>query len=151
MLANVSFGIMVFHPVGWILMLVVIGLEALVLARCLRDKPHKLNFFAISAIANAASGLLGLLLSGIFTSGWWLVVWVPWVTANEVSGEQLGEFLPFLAVAFVASVAVEWAVVKALLPGHSVFRILRVEVIANLVSTVLLYAAFSAIGGVPGR
>ncbi len=150
MLANVSFGIMVFHPIGWILMGLVIVIEALLLRRRLGGEPWRHNFLAISAIANAASGLLGLLLSLTLTSGWWLVLWIPWVTANEVSRRQLGEFLPFLALTFAASVVVEWAVVVKLLPAQAAARILRVELMANLASSVLLYAAFSAMGGVPG-
>jgi hypothetical protein len=35
MLANVSFGLLIFHPIGWLLMLMVVAVESLLLSKLL--------------------------------------------------------------------------------------------------------------------
>src|SRR5688500_8170016 len=99
MLANVSFGIFAFHPLGWMLMLAVIGMEAVSMRRFLGSHPTKRNHFFVSLIANAVSGIMGFAISLAINGGWWLVIWVPWVTSNEASREQWPELATFMGVA----------------------------------------------------
>lgn len=150
MLANVSFGILVFHPIGCALMLAVIGLEATLLRRFGGATATTPRFVLVSAVANAVSGAVGFGVSLWLNGGWWLVVWVPWVTANEASLGQWPKLAVYMAVAYVLSVLIETAVVKAMLPRMPLGRVVVVQAAVNLVSSLLLMAVFWGLGGVPG-
>lgn len=149
MLANVSFGIFAFHPLGWALMLAVIGMEALAL-RALPGAQPRRNRFVVSLASNALSGIVGFVVSMGLTGGWWLVVWVPWVTANEASYKHWPKLIAFMGIAYVASVVIESYVVKSLLPHATTKHVVMVLAIANLASSIFLLAVFWTIGGVPG-
>jgi hypothetical protein len=148
---NVSFGVLAFSPVGAFLMLLVVAVEMVLLSRLTRTVSRKPNYFLLSLTANAASGLVGLMVSVGITGGWWLVVWVPWVTAAEASREQWPALAGFMAVAYIGSVAIESAVTMAFLRGVSPFRVVAMQAVVNLVSSAILLGIFWAIGGVPGR
>jgi hypothetical protein len=149
-LSNVSFGIFAFHPLGWGLMLAVIAMEAVALRTFLRGESQKRNHFLVSLVANAASGAAGFVISMGITGGWWLVIWVPWVTANEASHDQWPELAAFMGVAYVLSVLIESAVVKAMLPQAPATRLLAVQILSNLFSSIFLLSVFWAMEGVPG-
>lgn len=149
MLCNVSFGIFAFRPIGWCLMLMVVWLEGLLLARFLPARAGK-SYFYTSLAANGVSGVFGILASMYLNGGWWLVVWVPWVTANEASSEPWRYLGPYMAVAYLCSVIIESVVVRMLLRGVTFTRILATQALVNLVSSMLLLALFWLIGGVPG-
>ena len=151
MLTNVSFGILVVHPIGWALMLAVIVMEWLALRRCLIPAESKSNGFGVSLAANAVSGLIGLVLSIGIRGGWWLVVWVPWVTANEASSPHWPRLATFMAVAYVGSVLIETMVVKGMLPTAPTKRVWAVVAAVNLASSIFLTGVFWMMGGVPGR
>lgn len=150
MLANVSFGILVLHPIGWGLMLAVIGVEALLLRRFSGATATTQRYFLVSAVANAVSGAVGFAASIWLNGGWWLVVWVPWVTANEAGMHQWPKLAVYMAVAYALSVVIEAAVVKLMLPRVSLGRVLAVQIAVNLVTSLLLIAVFWSLGGVPG-
>jgi hypothetical protein len=150
MLANVSFGILAFHPIGWSLMLAVIAVEAVMLRRFSGADAATSRMFLVSAVANGVSGAVGLAVSLWLNGGWWLVVWVPWVTANEVVRSQWPELAVYMAIAFALSVAIETAVTKAMLPNISPGRVAAVVATMNLMTSLLLMAVFWSLGGVPG-
>jgi hypothetical protein len=150
MLANVSFGILAFHPIGWGLMLAVIGIEAVMLRRFSGATATTPRLFLVSAVANGVSGAVGFAVSLWLSGGWWLVVWVPWVTANEAVRSQWPQLAAYMAVAFALSVVIETAVTKAMLPRVSFSRVAAVVAATNLVTSLLLMAVFWSLGGVPG-
>lgn len=150
MLANVSFGIMVFHPIGWGLMVAVIVIESLMLRRFVGATAKTSSLFLASAVANGVSGAVGFAVSLWLNGGWWLVVWVPWVTANEAARWQLPNLAAYMAVAYLASVLIETVIVKLMLPRVGLGRVAAVVASSNLVTSLLLMAVFWSLGGVPG-
>jgi hypothetical protein len=148
-LCNVSFGILAFHPLGWGLMLLVVCLEGFLLSRTLPASPGR-SYFYTSLAANGVSGVFGFVASMILNGGWWLVVWVPWVTAYEASREQWKYLAIYMAAAYASSVLLESLVVRMLLRQVKFRRILAAQAFTNLVSSILLLAVFWWKGGVPG-
>ena len=136
--ANVSFGILALSPIGWGLMLTVVVLEAAMLRIFLPPAELPRNRLLVS---------LGL------TGGWWLVIWVPWVTANEAGAQDWPALLLYMGGAFLASVFIESLIVRKSLQGVPRARIWTVVevVVANLVSSAGLIGFFWWAGGVPGR
>lgn len=149
MLCNVSFGILVFDPLGWGLMLLVVAMEALLLSRRLPPASLK-SCFHLSLLTNAASGLVGFIVSMLVTGGWWLVVWVPWVTAREASREQWPDLAAFMGVAYAGSVIIESGMTLWRVRGVKLSRILGAQALLNLISSIVLLTTFWLIGGVPG-
>jgi hypothetical protein len=148
--ANISFGILAFHPLGWMLMLAVIGMEAVFLRCFLGSHPTKRNHLFVCFVANVVSGIMGFAITMAINGGWWLVIWMPWVTSHEASREQWPQLTAYMGVAYSLSVLIESAVVKAMLPREATRRVLLVEAASNLLSAVFLLAVFWAMGGVPG-
>lgn len=149
MLCNVSFGILAFSPLGWGLMLLVILLEGFLLSRLLPTASGRSHLIT-SLAANAASGAAGFVVSVGVTGGWWLVIWVPWVTAAEASREQWPALAVFMMVAYVGSVVIESLVATRFLRDVQFARILTTQALANLASSLLLLGVFWSLGGVPG-
>ena len=150
MLANVSFGILAFHPIGWALMLAVIGVEAVMLRRFCNADATTPRLFLVSAVANGVSGAVGFAVSLWLNGGWWLVVWVPWVTANEAVRSQWPQLAAYMAIAYALSVVIETVVARAMLPSVSLTRVAAVVAATNLVTSLSLMAVFWSLGGVPG-
>ncbi|HLP00825.1 MAG TPA: hypothetical protein VK163_02280 [Opitutaceae bacterium] len=118
LLANVSFGILAFTPYGWAFMTAIILIEWLVLSRVTARRWWSRGAGWAAFLANAISGLLGFGISLWLNGGWWLVVWMPWVSRNEVdwanpTTRQL--LVLYSAVAFVLSVVIEVAVERFIL------------------------------------
>ncbi|ATA92329.1 hypothetical protein [Capnocytophaga canimorsus] len=82
---NVSFGIFVFMPLGWLFMLIIILLETFFFSKKLKNQWFNLIVFWKILVTNIISGIIGILISLKLNGGWWLVVWFPWVSKNEVS------------------------------------------------------------------
>lgn len=118
-LANVSFGIYAFTPVGWAFMAVIIALEVFIVSRSLSgDWLHEKTAIAV-VIANAISGIVGFGLSLFLNGGWWLVVWMPWVSSNEVNiSRHWSAISSYYIVAFVLSVAIEGVVEQLMLQSR---------------------------------
>ncbi len=149
MLCNVSFGILAFSPLGWGLMLLVILLEAFLLSRLSATASGKSHFVA-SLAANTVSGAVGFFVSMGLNGGWWLVIWVPWVTASEASRAQWPSLAVFMAGAYIGSVVIESLVAIRFFRGMKFVRLLAAQALVNLASSLLLLAIFWSIGGVPG-
>src|SRR6478609_5035363 len=103
-LLDVSFGIFAFMPQGWLFMAFVIVLECLVMTRLLLPKWYNKRIYGVTTLTNVISGLTGILISMILNGGWYLVVWFPWVSSNEINPsdkEALKALIIFYALAFV--------------------------------------------------
>jgi hypothetical protein len=92
----------------------------------------------------------------ILSGGWYLVVWFPWVSNNEINIHNRGSLkalIVFYLVAFVVSVIVETIFNLMFLKRHySVKNIVKTTVIANiatyLIGTLILYSySFGVIQG----
>lgn len=149
MIGNVSFGILAFSPLGWGLMVLVILLEGFLLARLLPTATGR-SPYTTALVANAASGAVGLFASAALTGGWWLVIWVPWVTAQEAGSDQWPTLAVFMLAAYVGSVVIESLVTTRMLRDLRFPRILATQTLVNLLSSLLLLAVFWSAGGVPG-
>ena len=70
-----------------------------------------------------------------------MVVWIPWVSSNEVSSQELSGFLVYLLVAFILTLAIESGANLLLLREQPVKAVLKGTNLANVVSAVLLAGA----------
>jgi hypothetical protein len=143
LIANVSFGIMVLHPIGWLMMFCVIALEALVGAKLCAGTWYAPRLWRVTAGANLASGIVGMVLSTVLQGGWWLVFWIPWVSRKELAWPaQAGAFMLYYFLAFALSVLVEGAIQSWMHRGlYSARTVWRCTIVANVVS----YAVFTGV------
>ena len=128
-------------PQGWLFMLLIILLEACIMSRVLLKKWLESGVFVSALVANAVSGIVGIVISMLLNGGWWLVVWFPWVTSNEVNIREPHALLGLLAyyvVALVLSVLIEWCINHFMLrKTYSAREILKSTLLANAVSYTL--------------
>ena len=138
-LLNVSFGIYAFLPQGWIFMVSIILMECLGLSYLLTKKWKDGKIYKTIIISNLISGIVGIIGSMILNGGWWLVVWFPWVSDNEVSGTEVFKWLAILyAIAFVLTILIEGLVNYLMLKkDYSKPQILRMTLIVNIISYAL--------------
>lgn len=107
-LLNVSFGIYAFLPQGWIFMSVIILIECLALSYLLTKKWSNTKIYGAVVVSNIVSGIIGIAASLALNGGWWLVVWFPWVSENEVSGDQgIKWFTILYLIAFILTLIIE--------------------------------------------
>jgi len=142
-LLDVSFGIYAFMPLGWIFMLCVIAMECVIMARLLPQKWFDKKIYTVTTISNVVSGLTGIILSLELNGGWWLVVWFPWVSNNEIhiaNKQAFQGLVGFYLVAFVLTLIIETLInvwlLRKIYPRPA---IIKATVISNIVS----YAIFS--------
>lgn len=115
-LANVSFGIYALMPLGWAFMVAIVLLEILMISRLLGGVWWKKCFAWPVIVANAVSGAIGFAVSLLMNGGWWLVVWMPWISPNEVDlTKQFTVISVYYAGAFLISVATEGLVEQLML------------------------------------
>ena len=138
-LLNVSFGIYAFLPQGWIFMVSIILLECIGLSYLLTKKWKDGKIYKTIIISNLISGIVGIIGSMILNGGWWLVVWFPWVSNNEVRGTEGFKWLAILyAIAFVLTILIEGLVNYLMLKKtYSKPQILRMTLIVNIMSYAL--------------
>lgn len=148
-LGNVSFGILVVTPFGWLLMALVICLEALILSKVLRGVYWQGRIALASLVTNAISGICGVVISHLHNGGWWMVVWVPWVSANEVGAGNLSGFIPFALVTCILSLAIESGTNLLLLRGYPRRQVFKGTIYSNLISACLLSMIIIFIGRLP--
>ena len=104
---DVSFGIFAFLPPGWIFMIIVVLLEALVLSISLTKKKTNKRIYLTSLLSNSVSGLIGVISSLLINGGWILVLWLPWVSSHEININNKDEVICLICyyiVAFVLSI-----------------------------------------------
>lgn len=108
--ANVSFGIYAFMPLGWAFMVTIIAIETVILSFVLDRAWWNGEIAKVVFLANSLSGIVGFGISFLLNGGWWLVIWMPWVSGHEV--DLYYHLLPisiYYIVAFGLSVIIEGA------------------------------------------
>src|SRR4029079_5630289 len=139
LLANVSFGIIAITPIGWVFMALIILLECAILSRRLAAVWWDSKVARATTVANLVSGVVGFYLSLQHNSGWWVVVWLPWVSRNEVGiPSQLKKFVVYYLVAFLLSILIEGVVEQIMLRSrYSGWKVWKASLLANFVSYLL--------------
>ena len=146
LLANVSFGIIAITPIGWVFMALIVLLECAILSRRLAAVWWDSKVAKVTAVANLVSGAVGFGLSLLHNSGWWVVVWLPWVSRNEVGiPRQLQRFVVYYLAAFLLSILIEGIVEQIMLRSrYSGWKVWKASLLANFVSyllaSVLMYS-----------
>ena len=140
-LLNVSFGIFAFLPMGWLFMALIIFMEAFLMCKYMVGKRFNKRIYLSAATANLVSGASGIITTMAINGGWWLVVWFPWVSSNEVNvcnPRQLLSLTAYYMTALVLSVMIELIVNFLILRRrHQRRRILIATLRANAFSYVL--------------
>jgi len=147
-LLDVSFGIFAFMPQGWVFMAFVIVIECITMTRFLKATAFDKRIFLVATLSNAISGAAGIFISIALNGGWWLVVWLPWVSKNEIDLAQRAEreaLIIYYAIAFVLTLFIEAIINLPLLSQkYSSKKIVKATLIANLISyiagTMVLYS-----------
>ena len=147
-LLDVSFGIFAFLPQGWLFMAFVILIECVIMTKILNKNWFDKRIYGIAALTNVISGIIGIVISMILNGGWYLVVWFPWVSSNEINlsnNESLKALIFFYALAFILSIIIESLINWLLLRKRfKTKQILITTLIANIASyaigTIVLYS-----------
>lgn len=147
-LSDVSFGIFAFLPQGWIFMAFVITIECLIMAKYLAKKFYDKRIYIITTISNLVSGISGIIISMILNGGWYLVVWFPWLSSNEINLQHKKALIwlaIFYAAAFVLSIIIEGIFnIFTLRRDYSIKGIVISTLLANIISytvgTFVLYS-----------
>jgi sterol desaturase/sphingolipid hydroxylase (fatty acid hydroxylase superfamily) len=136
---NVSFGIYAFLTQGWILMIAIILIECLGLSYFLTKKIKNKKIYNTVIISNIISGIVGIIGSMILNGSWWLVVWLPWVSSNEVSSKNgFKTFVIFYLIAFLLTIIIEGIVNYLMLKKeYPSFQILKMTLLVNSISYLL--------------
>lgn len=109
-LLDVSFGIFAFLPQGWLFMAFVILMESVIMSKILNGRWFNKRTYAVTSLTNLVSGTVGIITTLILNGGWFLVVWFPWVSCNEIDISKkryLRELIMFYIAAFILSVIIE--------------------------------------------
>jgi hypothetical protein len=106
---NASFGLYAFMPQGWVFMISIILIESLLISRLLTNDWQDFSVYKRVGISNITSGIVGIVVSMILNGGWWLVVWFPWVSDNEVNIHNNQIYLLAIAygLAFLLTLIIE--------------------------------------------
>ena len=141
LLLNVSFGILILMPQGWIIMILIMMLESIIASELLCKRILEGRITATVFLANIISGLFGIIITLMLNGGWWLVVWFPWVSNHEVDFSipyTLTSFIIYYFVAFVLSVVIELLINYSMLGKiYPTKKIIRTTLLANLASYLL--------------
>jgi hypothetical protein len=140
-LLNVSFGIFAFMPQGWLFMAFVIFCECFIVSKLLIKKWKNGKIYLAVGGTNIISGLLGIIVSMLLNGGWYLVVWFPWVSSNEINlsltSEQIGLII-FYIICFIISLVVETNTnILFLKKRYEKKEIIKATVIANIVTYIV--------------
>jgi len=127
MVANVSFGIYALMPLGWVFMCAVILLEIVIMSRLLRREWWSRAVVLPTVTANLLSGCAGFFVSDLIDGGWWSVVWMPWVSSNEVDlKHQFLALTAYYVCAFAGSIAIEgcaeWLMLRRRFPSGQIWK-----------------------------
>ena len=145
-LLNVSFGIFAFMPLGWVFMLLIILIESVGLSYILTKKWKNKRIAITVTISNIISGFIGGLISMILNGGWWLVIWLPWVSKNEVNIETgLKGLIIYYLLAFLLTIIIETTfnilfLKKDFKKGLIVKSTLLINILTYLIGSIVMYS-----------
>ena len=135
-LLNVSFGIYAIMPQGWIFMVLIIAIECFSMSYLLEKiwRKYKVSWTVIGS--NIISGAAGFIISMILNGGWWLVIWLPWVSDNEVQGkiEIKGLILYYLAAFFLTLIIETIFNYSILRKSYKAKQIILATILINVLS-----------------
>ncbi len=145
---NVSFGIFAFLPQGWIFMAFVILFESLLMSKTLNKTYFDKRIYGVTTATNIISGIIGILASLKLNGGWWLVVWFPWVSNNEVdvtNNESMKWLYILYACAFVLTLIIEiltnWLFLRKFYKiKELIIATIIVNILSYIVGTFVLYS-----------
>lgn len=145
---NVSFGIFAFLPQGWLFMAFVILFESLLMSKILNKTYFDKRIYGVTTATNIISGIIGILASLKLNGGWWLVVWFPWVSNNEVdvtNNESMKWLYILYACAFALTLIIEMLTNWLLLRKHYkakelISTTIFVNFLSYIVGTFVLYS-----------
>jgi hypothetical protein len=145
---NVSFGIFAFLPQGWLFMAFVILFESLLMSKILQKTYFDKRIYGVTTATNFISGIIGILASLKLNGGWWLVVWFPWVSNNEVdvtNNESMKWLYILYACAFVLTLIIEILTNWLFLRKHFkvkeiIIATILVNILSYIVGTFVLYS-----------
>lgn len=146
MMLNVSFGIFAFMPLGWLFMLFVIAIESFLCSKLLAKKWFNGKVYRKMFLSNMISGIVGIVGSMLLNGGWWLVVWLPWVSSNEVATpEQFNWLAVYYLIAFILTVIIESLfnayALRQEYDRRSVLKsTLIINVVSYLIGSIVLYS-----------
>ena len=132
-------------PQGWVFMTLVILIECLSMSYFLERIWRKAKISWTVIVSNLISGAVGFIISMILNGGWWLVVWLPWVSSNEVRGKaEISGLIIYYLAAFVLTLIIEFTynflmLRKAYKPGKIILATLLANVISYSVGSIALY------------
>ncbi len=134
-LYNVSFGILILLPPGWLIILLTLFIESLIISKLLKKQYYDKRIYLVVIASNLISGAIGFIGSLFLNGGWWLVTWFPWVSNNEVRSPHLQEFVIYFAVAilltFITEIIINILFLKKL---YSIKSITKASILANIVT-----------------
>lgn len=136
-LVNVSFGILAMLPQGWLFMLLIILIESLILSKVLQFRWVSWPIYLRVLVSNAVSGLVGFFASLKLNGGWWLVIWFPWVSDNEVRDGDLTQLWLVYSIAFLLTLLIEIPINKWFLKKYPTRQTIKATLVANVASYVL--------------
>ena len=147
-LLDVSFGIFAFIPQGWLFMAFVIFCECYIVSKLLIKKWKNRKIYLSVSGTNIISGVIGIAASMRMNGGWYLVVWFPWVSSNEINlhySQARNGLIIFYIASFIVSVLVETITnILFLKKDYAKKEIIKATIIANIVTyavgSVLLYS-----------
>jgi len=145
-LLNVSFGIYAFMPHGWIFMTLIILIECILLSYILTKRWKRKRIFITVTLSNIISGFVGGLISMILNGGWLLVIWLPWVSDNEVDIDKgLNGFIVYYLLAFFLTIIIETIfnilMLKKEYKGAMIIKsTLLINIVTYLIGSVVMYS-----------
>lgn len=126
----------------------IIILECLTMTRFLLPVWRNKRIYGFTVLTNVISGIFGIVTSIILNGGWYLVVWLPWVSKHEVdlaNKEELNAMIIYYAAAFVLTLIIETNInVFALHRQYPIGKIIKATLLTNIISyligTLALYS-----------
>jgi hypothetical protein len=123
-------------------------IECLILTKIFNQSWFNKKIYGITTFTNVISGIVGIVISMILNGGWYLVVWFPWVSRNEITlsnKESLSGLIIFYLIAFILTIIIEtitnWLFLRK---QYKTKQILITTLTANIISyaigTILLYS-----------
>jgi hypothetical protein len=106
------------------------------------------RIYQVSAATNVLSGIIGILTSLKLNGGWWLVVWFPWVSNNEVdvtNNESMKWLYILYASAFAFTLIIEiltnWLFLRKFYKiKELIISTIIVNILSYIVGTFVLYS-----------
>jgi len=104
------------------------------------------RIFITVTLSNIISGFIGGLISMLLNGGWWLVIWLPWVSDNEVNIETgLNGLIIYYLLAFILTIIIETIYNTLLLKKeYKAMKIVKstllINILTYLIGSIVMYS-----------